>query len=106
MSDLSWLIFGANAFTALACLVFLLTYSTRASGFHDALGRTLIAIKAGIFGMTTLLAANVLVDIDVITVRWIFSLLVVQIGFAVLWQTWTIFQVNKRGTDDTRRDDR
>lgn len=105
MTDIRWLIFGANAFTALACLVFLLTYSTRASGFHDALGRTLIAIKSGIFGMSVLLAVNVLVDIDVITVRWIFSLLVIQIGCAVLWQTWTIFQVNKRETDDTRQDD-
>jgi hypothetical protein len=106
MSDIRWLIFGANAFTAFACLAFLVAYSTRASGFHDALGRTLLAIKFGIFGVSVLLAVNVLMDIDVITVRWVFSLLMLQIGCAVLWQTWTIFKVNKRGTHDPRRHDR
>lgn len=93
----AWLLFGACAFTAVACLLFLVTYNTRAAGLRDPVGRTLIAIKAGIFGVSVLLALNVLIDIDSFLVRVIFSLLMIQIGLAILWQTWTILRVN-RGT--------
>jgi hypothetical protein len=94
MSD--WILFGVDVFVALACLVFLLTYATRAQGLRSPVGRTLIAIKFGIFGVATLLAVSLVVNIDGALVRWIFCLLMVQIGISVIWQTWTIFRVNER----------
>lgn len=93
--DWAWLLFTACTFTAVACLLFLVTYTTRAAGFGDPIGRTLLAIKAGILGVSVLLSLNVMVHIDGLLVRWIFSGLMVQIGFAVLWQTWTILKVNR-----------
>lgn len=96
MNDLRWLLFAASAFSALSCLVFLLTYITRAQGFGTAIGRTLIAIKAGIFGVSMLLALNIAIGFDLLIVRWVFSALMFQIGLAVLWQTYTIFRVNHR----------
>lgn len=93
--DWAWLLFGACTFTAAACALFLLTYTTRAAGLHDPIGRTLLAIKGGIFGVSVLLALNVLIDIDGLLVRWIFSLLMIQIGCAIMWQTWTILKVNR-----------
>lgn len=94
MHALRWLLFGSSIFSAVACLIFLATYVTRAQGFRTALGRTLIAIKAGIFGVSMLLSLNIAFGFDVLVVRWIFSLLMIQIGLAVLWQTYTIFRVN------------
>jgi hypothetical protein len=99
----AWLLFTACSFTAVACLLFLVTYSTRAAGFHDPIGRTLLAIKAGIFGVSVLLSLNVLIDIDGLLVRWIFSALMIQIGIAVLWQTWTILKVNGGWNDRQER---
>jgi hypothetical protein len=96
MNSLRWLLFGASLFTALSCLVFLITYTTRAQGFRSPVGRTLIAIKFGIFGVAMLLALNIAFGFDLLLVRWIFSALMIQIGLAVLWQTYTIFRVNRR----------
>lgn len=95
--DWAWLLFVACTFTAVACLLFLVTYTTRAAGFRDPVGRTLIAIKGGILGVSVLLALNVLIHIDGLLVRCLFSGMMIQIGLAVLWQTWTILRVN-RGT--------
>jgi hypothetical protein len=94
MQGIRWLLFASSTFSALACLVFLLTYVTRAQGFSSAVGRTLIAIKFGIFGVSALLSLNIAFGFDILIVRWIFSLLMIQIGCAVLWQTYTIFRVN------------
>lgn len=96
MNSLRWLLFGTSLFTAVSCLVFLITYTTRAAGFRSAIGRTLIAIKFGIFGVSMLLALNLAIGFDLLVVRWIFSGLMLQIGLAVLWQTHTIFKVNRR----------
>jgi hypothetical protein len=96
VNSLRWLLFGSSLFTAVSCLVFLVTYTTRAAGFRSAIGRTLIAIKFGIFGVAMLLALNIAVGFDLLVVRWVFSALMIQIGLAVLWQTYTIFRVNHR----------
>jgi hypothetical protein len=90
-----WFLFGTNVFAAVACLAFLITYQTRAAGFRDPIGRTLIAIKFGIFGVAALIGTNMLININVATVRIVFALLMIQIGAAVLWQTITIFRVNR-----------
>jgi len=98
-----WFLFGASVFTALSCLLFLITYQTRAAGFRDPIGRTLIAIKAGLFGVATLISVNMIVLIDTVVVRFVYSLLMIQIGLAVLWQTFTILRVNRESEGDRDR---
>lgn len=102
MQQFAWLLLTACSFTALSCLAFVVTYTTRAAGFRDPLGRTLLAIKGGLFGVSLLLSLNVLINIDGVLVRVLFSLLMIQIGSAVFWQTYVILKVNRRSDDRGR----
>lgn len=103
MQQFAWLLLMACSFTAVACLAFVVTYTTRAAGFRDPLGRTLLAIKGGLLGVSLLLSANVLIGIDGMLVRVLFSLLMFQIGSAVFWQTYVILKVNRRSEDRGRK---
>lgn len=94
MTPERWVLFASSAFAALSCLIFLIAYTGWAAGLGDPIGRTLIAIKGGIFGVSTLLAINILANIDLEVFRIIFAALMFQLGFAVLWQVYTIFRVN------------
>ena len=94
MTPERWVLFGSTLFAALSCLVFLVAYIWKAAGFHDPIGRTLIAIKFGIFGTASLIAVNIVVNIDLVLFRIIFALLMVQLGCGVLWQVATIFREN------------